>query len=125
MAEPQASGNRTLDAVRVAVDAAEEKQAGNVVVMDMRETFPITDYFIVMSANNPRALRAISRNIEDKLLEQTGLKPYLREGAEETGWMLLDYIDFVVHIFRTEEREFYRLEQLWQDAPVVKLTGGD
>jgi ribosome-associated protein len=122
--EPQATSNRTLDAVRVAVEAAEEKQADNVVVMDMRETFPITDYFVVMSAGNPRAVKAISRNVEDKLLEEAGLKPYLREGAEETGWMLLDYIDFVVHIFRTEERDFYRLEQLWQDAPVVKLTGG-
>jgi ribosome-associated protein len=88
----------------------------------MRDTFPITDYFLIMSAGNTRKLRTISRNIEDKLLEEAGLKPYLREGAEDTGWMLLDYIDFVIHVFRTEEREFYRLEQLWQDAPVVTLT---
>ncbi len=122
MGEPQAEGNRTLDAIRVAIAAAEEKQAENIVVMDMRETFPITDYFLIMSANNPRKLHAISRNIQDMLQKESGLKPYLREGAEDTGWMLLDYIDFVVHVFRTEEREFYRLEQLWQDAPVVKLT---
>lgn len=113
-----------MDALRVAVTAADEKQAENILIMDMREIFPITDYFLVMSAGNTRKVRTISRNIEDKLLEETGLKPYLREGAEETGWMLLDYIDFVVHVFRTEEREFYRLEQLWQDAPVVTLTDG-
>ena len=125
MTEGKTNKNRTLDAVRVAVAAAEEKQADNIVVMDMSETFPITDYFLVMSAGNPRKVKAISRNIEDKLLADTGLKPYVREGAEETGWMLLDYIDFVVHVFRDEEREYYRLEQLWQDAPVVSLTGAD
>ena len=115
----------TLDAVRVVYAAAEEKQAENTVVLDMRETFPITDYFVVTSADNFRKVKAISRNIEDQLLIQKGLKPFLWEGTEETGWMLLDYLDFVVHVFRTEEREFYRLEQLWQDAPVVKLTGGN
>lgn len=122
MGEPQTEGNRTLAAIRVAVAAAEEKQAENIIIMDMRETFPITDYFLVMSANNPRKVHAISRNIEDMLFKHSGLKPYLREGDADTGWMLLDYIDFVIHVFRTEEREFYRLEQLWQDAPVVKLT---
>lgn len=123
MTEPVKAGNVTLDAVRVVIDAAEEKQAENTVVLDMRETFPITDYFIVTGADNSRKVKAISRNIEDRLLEKKGLKPFLREGSEETGWMLLDYLDFVIHIFRNEEREFYRLEQLWQDAPAVKLTG--
>ena len=122
MGEPQTEVNRTLAAIRIAVAAAEEKQAENIVVLDMRKTFPITDYFLIMSANNPRKLRTISRHIEDMLLREAGLKPFLREGAEDTGWTLLDYIDFVIHVFRNEEREFYRLEQLWQDAPVVKLT---
>jgi ribosome-associated protein len=121
--EPK-SGNITLDAVRVVMEAADEKQAENTVVLDMRETFPITDYFIVTGADNPRKIKAISRNIEDRLLEKKGMKPFLKEGSEDTGWMLLDYLDFVVHIFRNEEREFYRLEQLWQDAPAVKLTDG-
>jgi len=116
------SDKRTLDAVKVAVAAAEDKQAENIQVLDMRETFPITDYFIVMSGSNTRKLRAIAGNVEAEL-GKIGLKPYMREGTPDSAWILLDYIDFVLHIFRTEEREFYQIERLWKDAPVVKLTG--
>ncbi len=116
------SDNRTLDAVKVAVAAADDKQAENIQVLDMRETFPITDYFIVMSGSNTRKLRAIAGNVEEELAK-IGLKPYMREGTPDSAWILLDYIDFVLHIFRTEEREFYQIERLWKDAPVVKLTG--
>ncbi len=116
------SENRTLDAVKVAVAAAEDKQAENIQVLDMRETFPITDYFIVMSGSNTRKIRAIAGNVEKELAE-VGLKPYMREGTPDSAWILLDYIDFVLHIFRTEERDFYQIERLWKDAPVVKLTG--
>jgi ribosome-associated protein len=116
------SDNRTLDAVKVAVAAAEDKQAENILVLDMRETFPITDYFLVMSGSNTRKLRSIAGNIEDELA-RTGIKPYMREGSPDSAWILLDYIDFVVHIFRNEEREFYQIERLWKDAPLVKLTG--
>lgn len=116
------SNNRTLDAVKVAVAAADDKQAEDIQVLDMRETFPITDYFIVMSGSNTRKLRAIAGNVEEELAK-IGLKPYMREGTPDSAWILLDYIDFVLHIFRTEEREFYQIERLWKDAPVVKLTG--
>lgn len=117
------SDNRTLDAVKVAVVAAENKQAENIQILDMRETFPITDYFIIMSGSNTRKLRAIAGNVEEELAK-VGIKPYMREGTPDSAWILLDYIDFVLHIFRNEEREFYQIERLWKDAPVVKLTGG-
>lgn len=117
------SDNRTLDAVKTAVAAAEDKQAENIQVLDMRETFPITDYFIIMSGSNTRKLRAIAGNVEEELAK-VGIKPYMREGTPDSAWILLDYIDFVLHIFRNEEREFYQIERLWKDAPVVKLTGG-
>lgn len=117
------SDNRTLDAVKVAVVAAENKQAENIQILDMRETFPITDYFIIMSGSNTRKLRAIAGNVEEELA-RVGIKPYMREGTPDSAWILLDYIDFVLHIFRNEEREFYQIERLWKDAPVVKLTGG-
>lgn len=113
--------DRTLAAVEIAVNAAQDKQADNIVVMDMRVIFPITDYFIVMSAANTRKICAIASNIEEEIAK-TGLKPYMREGTAESAWVLLDYIDFVIHIFRTEERDFYRIEQLWKEAPLVKLT---
>jgi ribosome-associated protein len=116
------SENRTLVAVKVAVAAAEDKQAENIQVLDMRETFPITDYFIVMSGSNTRKLRSIAGNVEEELAK-VGIKPYAREGTPDSAWILLDYIDFVLHIFRNEEREFYQIERLWKDAPLVKLTG--
>lgn len=122
MPETASTESRTLEAVKVAVKAAEDKQAEEIVVLDMRETFPITDYFLVMSGSNTRKLRSIAGNIEEQLAK-TGLKPYMREGTPDSAWILLDYIDFVVHVFRTEEREFYQIEHLWKDAPVVKLTG--
>lgn len=117
------SDNRTLDAVKTAVVAAENKQAENIQILDMRETFPITDYFIIMSGSNTRKLRAIAGNVEEELAK-VGIKPYMREGTPDSAWILLDYIDFVLHIFRNEEREFYQIERLWKDAPVIKLTGG-
>lgn len=122
MPETASTENRTMEAVRIAVKAAEEKQAENIIVLDMRETFPITDYFLVMSGSNTRKLRSIAGNMEEQLAK-IGLKPYMREGTPDSAWILLDYIDFVLHVFRTEEREFYQIENLWKDAPVVKLTG--
>lgn len=120
MAELVSTDNKTLTAVKAVVAAAGDKQADNIVVLDMREVFPITDYFIIMSGSNTRKLKAIARNIEDELA-LTGLKPYIREGTADTAWILLDYIDFVIHIFRTEERDFYQIERLWKDAPVIAL----
>jgi ribosome-associated protein len=116
------SENRTLAAVKAAVAAAEDKQAENILVLDMRETFPITDYFIIMSGSNTRKIRSIAGNVEEELAK-IGLKPYMREGTPDSAWILLDYIDFVLHVFRNEEREFYQIERLWKDAPQVKLTG--
>lgn len=87
----------------------------------MRKVFPITDYFLICSASTTRQIKAISEMIEEKL-DDLGVKPFLREGDVESCWLLLDYIDFVVHVFRDKERDYYQLERLWSDAPAVDWT---
>jgi ribosome-associated protein len=79
----------------------------------------ITDYFVICSGNNERQVRTIADSVERRLVERFGVKPFRREGEREARWLLLDYVDFVVHVFHREDREYYDLERLWSDAPVV------
>ena len=95
-----------------------DKKATDVVMLDIREQSVIADYFIVCTGSNPRQIQAIANAIEDRLGE---LHVWTRgyEGNAENGWMLLDCGDVIVHIFGPMEREFYRLERLWSNAPSV------
>lgn len=107
---------------RVAALAADDKLAGNVVVLDVSDQLVITDCFVIASAPNERQVNAIVDNIEDKLRE-AGAKPVRREGTREGRWTLLDYVDVVVHVQHDEERSFYALEKLWKDCPVIDVPG--
>lgn len=78
----------------------------------------ITDYFVLVSASNDRQLATVADEIQRQTVEQ-GRKPRRREGTKDTGWMVLDYGDVIVHVFTTEQRAHYALERLWSDAPVV------
>ncbi|MDG3008537.1 ribosome silencing factor [Rhodococcus sp. D2-41] len=109
---------------RVAALAATDKQAVDVVVLDVSEHLVITDCFLIASAPSERQVGAIVDNIEEKLRE-IGLRPARREGVREGRWALLDYIDMVVHVQHEEEREFYALERLWKDCPSLVLEGVD
>jgi ribosome-associated protein len=80
----------------------------------------ITDYFIIASGSNDRQVRTIAEEVERRLAGDHGLKPFRREGEREGRWVLLDYVDFVVHVFLQEEREYYDLERLWSDAPAMR-----
>lgn len=115
-------------AIRAAAAAA-DKKASDILVIDVAELLVVTDYFVICTGNTAIQVRAIADEVEDRLREDVGLKPIGREGADEGRWILLDYADFVVHVFQPEEREFYRLEKLWGDAPRVELpaeiTGGE
>ncbi|NMN94591.1 ribosome silencing factor [Antrihabitans stalactiti] len=116
-----------IDIARQAALAADEKLASNVVVLDVSEQLVITDCFVIASAPNERQVNAIVDNIEEKLRE-AGHKPVRREGTREGRWTLLDYIDVVVHVQHNDERNFYALERLWKDCPIVDvpgLIGGD
>lgn len=90
-------------------------------MLDVAETLVITSYFVIASGSSDRQVAAIADAVEDTLREQAGIKPIGREGERERKWILLDFADVVVHIFQPEEREFYRLEKLWSDAPRLEL----
>lgn len=118
------ASTEALDMARVAAKAADEKLASDVVVLDVSEQLVITDCFVIASAPNERQVNAIVDNVEDRLRE-VGRKPVRREGTREGRWALLDYVDIVVHIQHNDERNYYALERLWKDCPVVDmgLTG--
>ena len=105
-----------------AARAADDKKALDIRIMDMRESLGITDYFVVCSGKTERQVRRIQDSIE-KMLRERGSKPVRREGERFARWILLDYLDFVVHIFREEERSYYDLEHLWKDVPLVEWLG--
>lgn len=106
--------------VRLAAAAAAEKKATDVVAIYVGETLVVTDYFLIATGSNDRQVHAIADSIEDALRE-AGAKPRGREGERELKWVLLDYGDLVVHVFQAAERDFYRLERLWGDAPALSL----
>jgi ribosome-associated protein len=98
-------------------EQAAEKKAIDVVELDLREVLGYTDYFLVCSGNTSRQAKAIQDGILEGLKREHELVPRRVEGSAEGGWILLDYLDVVVHIFTPQTREFYRLEQLWGEAP--------
>ena len=106
--------------VRIAAQAAADKKATDVMAFFVGETLVVTDYFLIATGANDRQVHAIADAVEDSLRE-AGVKPIGREGERELKWVLLDYGDFVVHVFQAAEREFYRLEKLWGDSPRLKL----
>lgn len=106
----------------IAARAADEKLATDVVVLDVSEQLVITDCFVIASAPNERQVNSIVDNIEEKL-RLAGHKPARREGGREGRWVLLDYVDVVVHIQHEDERNFYALERLWKDCPVIEVEG--
>jgi ribosome-associated protein len=108
------------DLVRLAANAAAEKKASDVIAMRIAELLVVTDYFLVATGANDRQVKGIADAVEDALRD-AGAKPIGREGERELKWLLLDYGDFVVHVFQPAEREFYRLEKLWSDAPRLDL----
>lgn len=105
-----------------AAKAADEKKATDIMVQEVRDLIGITDYFVIVTASNSRQVEAIIDEIEDELREQESLKPLHREGSSDGSWSLLDYGYIVVHVFQPETREYYRLEALWNDAPVIDLA---
>ena len=111
------TGSREL--VVSAARAASSKQARDVVILDVRELIVITDYFLIASGTSDRQVRTIAEEIE-RSVKEAGLRPVRREGEREGHWALLDFVDFVAHIFLDEDRQFYDLERLWADAPRVE-----
>lgn len=111
--------------VRLAVAAALDKKATNLDVLQVGALTSIADYFIIASAGNERQASAIADNVVDLLKSELGVKPLLVEGTTPGRWILVDFGDFIVHIFTEDVRRFYGLERLWGDAPNVtaEFTG--
>ena len=107
--------------VSLAIEAAADKKANDLVVLDLRKATGFTDFFVICSGTNPRQIRAIADSITEALAA-AGAKPAHIEGYERSEWILLDYFDFIVHIFATETRLFYGLERLWGNADRVDIN---
>lgn len=105
----------------VAAQAAADKLATDIVLIDVSEQLAITDVFVIASGNNERQVEAIVDEVEEKL-RQAGVKPIRREGRRDDRWVLLDYGDIVVHVMHQEERVFYALERLWKDCPFIPFV---
>nr|WP_284711124.1 ribosome silencing factor [Brevibacterium sp. XM4083] len=108
--------------LRIAAKGADDKLGTDIVALDVSSTLYITDAFLIVSAENERQVGAIVDGVEEALLKQAGRKPLRREGRGTGDWVLLDYGDIVVHVFSTEQREYYALERLWKDVPVIDVT---
>lgn len=114
------ASERALELARIAARAASEKKAGDIIALDVSERLVLTDVFLVVSGANERQVSAIVDEIEEKLAE-AGVRAVRREGVGQARWVLLDFTDIVVHVQHEQDREFYALERLWRDCPLVPL----
>jgi ribosome-associated protein len=112
---------RLPKAVSGAIAAAQSKKAEDIVVLDLRNASGFTDYFVICTGGNPRQITAIADAVRDTLKQQFDERPSLTEGVERSEWILLDYFNFVVHIFSRECRSFYGLERLWGNAERIEI----
>lgn len=104
---------------RLIFDAMGDKQAGDLVILDLRPVSLITQYFVIGTAESPRQLRAVVDSVSDRARLEAGVKPVMTDGAYDSGWVIVDYGDVMAHVFDAERRAFYRLESLWDEAPLV------
>jgi ribosome-associated protein len=118
-AEKRPKAPRLPSQVQAAITAAEEKKATDLVVLDLRKAAGFTDFFVICSGSNSRQIRAVADHVIETL-GAAGVKPSHVEGYERSEWVLLDYFDFIVHIFAEETRLFYGLERLWGNAERIE-----
>jgi ribosome-associated protein len=114
---------RSVQLAQAAAEAAADKLAGELQIIDVSDQLVITDCFVLASAPNDRQVRAVVEAVEERLAG-LGARPVRREGERERRWVLLDYVDVVVHIQHVEERRYYALERLWKDCPLIPLPPG-
>ena len=118
---PKVKRTRKLPAqIVAAIAAAEDKQAVNLVLLDLRKSAVFTDFFVIATGTTTRQVRAIADGIVDAL-KATGVRPSFVEGYDRSEWILLDYFDFIVHVFGPQTRVFYDLERLWGNAERIEV----
>jgi ribosome-associated protein len=111
-----------LALARRAVQACLEKKASDPVLLDLREIGAVSDFFVVVSAASEVQVKAVADHVEEKLREEKGTRPWHVEGLDGRRWVLLDYVDVVVHVFHEKTREYYLLERLWGDAKRIEIA---
>jgi ribosome-associated protein len=122
LASTASDSAEALRAAHRIVELASDKQASDIVLLDIRGVSLIADYFVICTAGSERQASAILKDLSGGLQEEFGRKPLHTEGKPDSGWVLLDYGDVIVHVFSPSQRTFYNLEQLWASAtPVVRL----
>ncbi len=115
------SGPTSEALARRLAELADSKQAEEIVVLDMRALVSYTDFLAICTARNERQARAIVEEVRLRVKAESGLLPGGVDGAGDAGWIVLDYLDCVLHVFTAEERERYQLEDLWREAPLLEL----
>lgn len=105
--------------VAAAARAADTKQGSEIVVLDVGDVLAITGWFVITSAPNDRLVRTITEEVEQQVADAGGPRPVRIEGLDDLRWVLMDYGDFVVHVFRQDARQYYELERLWRDVPTL------
>lgn len=113
--------DRSIELVNAAAQAAADRLAHDIIAYDVSDVLSITDAFLLASAPNDRQVKSIVDEIEERLNKDLGAKPVRREGDRDARWILLDYVDIVIHVQHSEERVFYALERLWKDCPELAL----
>lgn len=109
----------SVDIAKIAARAADDKQGTDILVIPVGDVLAITEFFVVASASNKRQVRAIADEVLTRIREATGRSPLRSEGTSEQQWILVDYGDVVVHVFAEETRQFYEIERLYKDVPLV------
>ncbi len=107
--------------VTLVSEALLEKKAVEIKVLDVRSLTTLTDFFIICSGNSDTQIKALANNVTEKIKEQTGEQVWRKEGLGNKKWVVLDYVDVVVHIFNEETRQFYALENMWNDAEITAI----
>ncbi len=115
---PEISRLEGIEVARKAVEVASDKQAGNIVLLDVRELCGFADYFVICAGDSQRQVRTIYDEIQQELKKEN-VRPHHHEGTPDSGWLLIDYGDVIVHIFDTAQRDFYKLDELWDKAGTV------
>ena len=117
----KASSSRLPTQIKRAADAASDKKAVDLVILDLRKASAFTDFFVICTGTNVRQVQAIADGVQEALRAED-LRPSLVEGYERGQWVLIDYFDFIVHVFSPSTREFYGLERLWGDAKKIEVA---
>lgn len=120
-AAPSSAGVDARDVAIEAARAASDKKADDVEVLDLSALSDVCDYFVLATGSNTRLVDAVVDEVEEKVAKACGEKPFSIEGRDRKDWILMDYGSVVVHVFTPEARDYYRLEKLWGDAPVLNL----